>query len=203
MKAGSELVWLSGDIRVLLRRLKAESGVSISGLICECVCAQLKNVSPECLAEAVLLKFELFQLDAELRMVRRLQNAILCNGPYLRDYAHDLMKGAFKTPSSADVRKSLLTYPGADRLLPALEALCGRRHEIHVRLCEISQKLYPDVKYPLLGELKDEFQGKRVAPLRRWEGPDQKEFRKELDRWRSRRRDRNHFEGGEDSGSYT
>jgi len=203
MDFGCERVWLSGEVRLLLRKLKVESGVSVSALIRECVYSQLKCVAPECLSEACVLKLELFQLEAELRMVHRMQNAILCNGPYLRDYARDLMKGAYKNPSFGEVRKSLLTYSGAEKFLPALERLCGRRDQIGARLCEIADRLYPDVEYPLLTKLKDEVEEKRVRPLRRWEGPDQRELRKELDRWRSRRRDKINFEGGESSGSDT
>lgn len=180
MKDGSERVWLSGEVRAFLRRCREKSGVSVSGFIRDCV---LRRLSDECGVDADLERFlllsELAGLFEESASLRKSQNVILANFVYLRDYVRELVKGDFKNPAFVQVRRSILCYPGAEKALPALERLLGRRDQIGQRMCEVIAKLYPNTSYDQLGLFMDEYGSERTQ------------------RSRSLRSDKNKFGGGE------
>lgn len=167
MKDGGEHVWLSGEVRVFLRRLKEKGGVSVSGFIRDCV---MRRLSDERGVDADLERFmllsELAGLFEESACLRKTQSVILANFVYLRDYARELVKGDYKNPAFVRVRRSILSYPGAERALPALERLLGRRDQIGQRMCEIVAKLYPNASYDQLGLFMNEFDSEHKQRLR-------------------------------------
>lgn len=198
MKNGSELVWLSSEVRGWLRKMKGETGVSVSGFIRDCVLRRLKDEhGVDVGLKRFLLLTELAGLFEEQQMLRQTQNMILANFVYLRDYAEELMKGGYSNPTFVKLRKSILSYPGSERAVKALEHVFGRREQIGLRMCELIVQLYPDSRYEQLGVFAREKREMQMKPLRRFEGELQRDLQEELHRLRSRRRDKNNFEGGE------
>jgi len=158
MKDGSERVWLSGEVREFLRRVRKEAGVSVSGFIRASVLMRLRGEQGlDGELRRLLLEEELAGLLVESGSLRRVQNNILADYVYLRDYARELVKGAYKNPAYVQLRRSILCYPGADKALTALERVFCRREQIGQRLCEIVAELYPGLKYEQLERLKTEY----------------------------------------------
>jgi len=202
MKSGCERVWLPGEVREFLRECRAKSGVSVSGQIRDCVlrrCKDQQGVDAD--LDRFLLLGEFAGLEEERGCLRRMQNIILADHVYLRDYAKELVKGSFSL-SNVEYRRSILSYPGAEKALPALEHVLGRRSEIGAHMCEIVEKLYPSNHYEQLTQFKDEYE-KRERPVRDSEGSSQRDLQDEVRRLRSRRRDEDSFEGGERFGENT
>ncbi len=124
MKSKGVCVWLPGEVCEWLQRVKRETGVSVSAFVRECVLHRLrgeKDLDGE--LKRLLLEQESAMLLAESGSLRRVQNNILADYVYLRDYARELVKGAYKNPAYVQLRRSILCYPGADKALTALERL--------------------------------------------------------------------------------
>jgi hypothetical protein len=158
LKDGVEKVWLPVETRLLLRKMKEKDGVSVSGFIRGCVLQRLKDEKAvEDDLKRLCLAVELNSLSIELSGLRRVQVMILSNYVYLRDYARELVKGDYRSPANAQLRRSILCYPGAEKALPALEKVFARREEIGQRMCEIVGLLYPKLRYEQLTRFRDEY----------------------------------------------
>jgi hypothetical protein len=191
-------VFLDGEVLGVLRRLVAgEKGVSVSGLIREFVDLGLRSVKvSDGVLKGLVLNRELDGLVFEDRCLLRSQNLILRNCSYLKDYVEDLIKGCYKNPAFVEMRKSVLSYPNADKVLPAVEGILARRQEIGLRVAEIQTLLYPGLKFDLLGRFQTEYEKEKHPAMRGgepsgWSDPDNVE---ELESWKRRHR---HSRGGE------
>jgi hypothetical protein len=185
--------FLDGETRRLLHKLSVDQNVSVSGLIREFVENGLKDVrvSDGVLHNLVLLH-ELESLYAEDRRLMRSQNLILRNCSYLKDYVEDLIKGCYKNPAFVEMRKSVLSYPNAETVVPAIEAICARRQQIGLRYAEIQTQLYPGLKYDLLSQFQSEYKLSKTPTMRNsepsgWNDPDNMS---ELELWDKRHKQR-------------
>lgn len=148
-------VCLDGDTLGVLRR----QGVGVSTFVRECVerCLADRKVSDGVLAE-LMLRSELNSLYAEDRRLVRAQVLILRNCTYLNDYVETLIKGG---EVKREYRESILSFPNADKVLPAVETIFARRQEIGLRVAEIQTLLYPNYAYEPLKVLEKEQKEKR------------------------------------------
>jgi hypothetical protein len=170
--------FLDGETRRLLRRLSLDNHVSVSGLIRGFVEVGLKDVKvSDGVLHGLVLLHELESLNVEDQRLRHSQVLILRNCSYLKDYVHDLVKGCYKNPAFVETRKSVLSYPNAEKVVPAIDRVLARRQEIGLRVAEIQTLLYPDLKYDSLATFTEEYKNEKVRPLRReepsgWQNPD-------------------------------
>lgn len=193
MKDGCERVWLRGVVREWLRESKVSCGVSVSGLIRGFV---ERGLGDEKVLDGDLkvlqLKVELQSLFDELSLLSRMQNKILSSFVYLRDYARDLVKGCFRE-KNVEFRKSILSYPNAEKSLKALERVFARREQIGARICEITNLLYPELNFDQIGVFKQEFLKESKSP----KTVDVESLSEYVTRSRSLRNGKNKVEGGE------
>jgi hypothetical protein len=193
LKDGCERVWLRGVVREWLRKSKVSYGVSVSGLIRGFVEHGLGNEKVlDGDLKVLQLKVELQSLFDELALLSRVQNKILGSFVYLRDYARDLVKGCYRE-KNVEWRKSILSYPNAEKSLVALERVFARREQIGARICEITLLLYPQLSYDQIGVFKKEFLNESKPP----KTVDVESLSEYVTRSQSLRNGKNKVEGGE------
>jgi hypothetical protein len=159
--------FLDGETRRLLHKISVENHVSVSGLIRGFVECGLKDVKvSDGVLHGLILNHELESLSVEDRRLMRSQVLILRNCSYLKDYVEDLVKGCYKNPAFVELRKSILSYPNAEKVLPAIEGILARRQQIGLRVAEIQTLLYPGLKYDLLSTFQQEYEKERRPTLR-------------------------------------
>ena len=90
----------------------------------------------------VVLVKELEQLFREEKRLRCLNDKILSNHAYLRQYAKRLMLGGFED-SAVKYRPPLTVAPNAAEIIQAFEGIFSHRQKLGQRMAEIARELYP------------------------------------------------------------
>lgn len=142
-------VFLDGDVLALIRK----RGVGVSCFVRECVMRALADGKAEGVLAEFMLRNELASLYAEEKRLIRAQVLILCNCTYLNEYVETLIRGG---EIKREYRESILSFPNADKVLPAVETVFARRLEIGLRVAEIQRALYPNYSYEPLQTLEKE-----------------------------------------------
>ena len=136
------LVWLrSGEFRVFERFCRCV-GKSKSAVLRDSLLVFLNGEVKDDLVKRVVLERELERLFREEKQLRRVQNKILSNAAYLRQYAKLLVHGGWEDHTGR-FRPPLASSPDSALLIKAFEGVFSHRSQIGRHIAEISLILYP------------------------------------------------------------